>query len=43
MARNIKDVELLHRIASGIKDNDDNSSRTLRVGYLGKFKKSNDM
>ncbi len=37
MTRNIKDGELLHRIASGIRDNNDNDSRTLRVGYLGKY------
>jgi Asp-tRNA(Asn)/Glu-tRNA(Gln) amidotransferase A subunit family amidase len=37
MTRNIKDVELLHRIASGMKMNDDNDSRSLRVGYLGKI------
>jgi amidase len=36
MTRNIKDVELLHRIASGIKEKDDYDSRILRVGYLGK-------
>jgi hypothetical protein len=39
MARNIKDVELLHRIASEIKNNENNDSRILRVGYLGKFNK----
>jgi len=39
MARNVKDVELLHRIASGIKNNVDNDSRSLRVGYLGEFNK----
>ena len=37
MARNIQDVELLHRIVSGIDEKSDISSRTLRVGYLGKF------
>ncbi|CAF0799115.1 unnamed protein product [Rotaria sordida] len=35
MTRYIKDVELLHRIAAEIKDNDDNYNRLLRVGYLG--------
>ncbi|UJR28049.1 hypothetical protein I4U23_009305 [Adineta vaga] len=35
MTRNIKDVELLHKIASGIESNPDNDSRSLRVGYLG--------
>ena len=37
MTRNIRDVELLHRIASGIKDNDNSDSRIIRVGYLGKL------
>jgi hypothetical protein len=37
MTRNIKDVELLHRIASGFKNNPENDSRSLRVGYLGMF------
>ncbi|CAF2899091.1 unnamed protein product [Rotaria sp. Silwood2] len=37
MTRCIKDVELLHRIVSEIKENNDNYSRSLRVGYLGKF------
>ncbi|CAF0835923.1 unnamed protein product [Adineta steineri] len=35
MTRNIKDVELLHKIASGIKTNAEDDSRSLRVGYLG--------
>ena len=37
MTRNIKDVELLHRIASGLKNNPETDNRSLRVGYLGKF------
>jgi amidase len=37
MTRNIQDVELLHRIVSGMNEKNDISSRTLRVGYLGKF------
>jgi amidase len=43
MARTIQDVELLHRIVSRTKEKIDISSRTLRVGYLGKLnqKKTN--
>lgn len=37
MTRNVKDVELLHRIASGIKENADFETRSMRVGYLSKF------
>ncbi|CAF4008175.1 unnamed protein product [Rotaria sp. Silwood2] len=37
MTRCIKDVELLHRIVSEIKENNDNYSRSLRVGYLGQL------
>ena len=34
MARNIDDIDLLHRIATGIKDDD--CSRPIRVGYVSK-------
>jgi amidase len=37
MTRNIRDVELLHRIATGINNKNDNDSRSLRVGYLSKL------
>lgn len=39
LTRNIKDVELLHRIAAGINDTVDYDSRSLRVGYLGELNK----
>ncbi|CAF3339479.1 unnamed protein product [Rotaria sp. Silwood1] len=35
LTRCIKDVELLHRIVSGIKEDNNNYHRSLRVGYLG--------
>ena len=42
MTRNIKDVELLHRIAiesgKGKEHSHDDHSRLLRVGYLGTFR-----
>lgn len=41
MTRNIRDIQLLHQIASGLKEKTDDQSRTLRVGYLGKFNHKN--
>ena len=35
MTRTIKDIELLHRIVSGIETD---NNKLLRVGYLGKLK-----
>lgn len=37
MTRTIQDLQLLHQIASGMKENNDHESRTLRVGYLGEL------
>lgn len=38
MARSIQDLQLLHQIASGMKETIDHESRVLRVGYLGELK-----
>ena len=37
MTRCVSDVELLHRIVTGNKNEDLETGRSLRVGYLGKF------
>ncbi|CAF0944146.1 unnamed protein product [Adineta ricciae] len=41
MARTVKDVELLHRIAVGIPNTSSSDSRSLRVGYLGQSQDGN--
>lgn len=40
MTRNVKDVVLLHRIASGVQQATEDSSRSLRVGYLGECERN---
>lgn len=38
MARTVGDIELLHRIVTGISKEDSDTNLRIRVGYLGKMK-----